>query len=730
MTTYSELIGKRVETFENDPNTNVTYTVTVASSDGANRYFIDGVQQKQLRLYEGSTYIFNYPSAHPFKFSTTSDGSHNSGSEYTTGVTHNSSTQVTIVVATGAPNLFYYCSSHSGMGGRANTPTQTSVQSQMWFNSSNSSFKTVTNIEAWSAGANTANSKQRPGGCGTQTAGLICGGFNAPPNGAAFDGTEEYNGIGWASGGTLNTARGNTKLVGIQTAAVYFGQGGGSSPGYAGVTEEYNGTAWTTVNPMANAVNYRSGCGVENALLATAGNYPPTNRASFNEEYDGSNWTAGTATPQRQSSQGQAGTQTAAINSFGYTNSPIPGTGGDAENAISLEYDGSNWTTGPNGNGVVPISGYAMGSGTQTDAIFAGGPPTNSCKYDGTTFTVGPALGIAQDSAAHGSTSASATWIAQGSPVPTIGSRTQEFNKGSVSITAAAWASATAMPRNHGEHIGGAGSAADGLAFGGEGPSNYNYTEEWNGSSWTAGGNYPFSGESIMGCGLTGTTTLAFGGINNSSPGVRQSVSAKYDGSAWTATNSLPTAKRAGQGFGTNTAAVACGGDTSPGTPGGLNTVEEWDGTNWAAVPNAPFLKGNMGGGAGTLTAGLVFGGYTGTATTGTTFAYDGTNWTAGGAMNTGRNQVNGWGGPAGQTAAMCGGGNDGSLSAATEGYDGTSWSTRPNLGTARQGSANGIGTSQTTGVQAGGADPSYVTTVEEFSGSTESLNVETLTQG
>ena len=97
--------------------------------------------------------------------------------------------------------------------------------------------------------------------------------------------------------------------------------------------------------------------------------------------------------------------------------------------------------------------------------------------------------------------------------------------------------------------------------------------------------------------------------------------------------------------------------------------------------------------------------------------------------MNTGRNQVNGWGGPAGQTAAMCAGGNDGSLSAATEGYDGTSWSTRPNLGTARQGSANGIGTSQTTGVQAGGADPSYVTTVEEFSGSTESLNVETLTQ-
>ena len=98
-------------------------TVTVVSVGGANKYFIDGVQQDTLDLYEGNTYIFNYPSAHPFKFSTTSNGSHGGGSEYTTGVTHNSSSQVTIVVATGAPTLYYYCSSHSAMGGTANTPT-------------------------------------------------------------------------------------------------------------------------------------------------------------------------------------------------------------------------------------------------------------------------------------------------------------------------------------------------------------------------------------------------------------------------------------------------------------------------------------------------------------------------------------------------------------------------------------------------------------------------------
>jgi ribosomal protein L29 len=100
----------------------VIYTVTVQSVGGQNKYFINGEQQKTLELLEGNTYIFNYPSGHPFKFSTTPNGSHAGGSEYTTGVTHNSSTQVTIVVGSSAPTLYYYCSSHSAMGGQANTP--------------------------------------------------------------------------------------------------------------------------------------------------------------------------------------------------------------------------------------------------------------------------------------------------------------------------------------------------------------------------------------------------------------------------------------------------------------------------------------------------------------------------------------------------------------------------------------------------------------------------------
>ncbi len=106
-----------------------TNEVTVADVSGSNKYFINGVQQETIQLVEGNTYVFNYPSGHPLRFSTTSDGTHASGTEYTTGVTHNSSTQSTIVVADGTPDLYYYCSLHSGMGGLAPTPNNSTNSS-------------------------------------------------------------------------------------------------------------------------------------------------------------------------------------------------------------------------------------------------------------------------------------------------------------------------------------------------------------------------------------------------------------------------------------------------------------------------------------------------------------------------------------------------------------------------------------------------------------------------
>ena len=96
----------------------INYTVSVTNS----KFVIMGETTPTLELYEGNTYVFTYPSGHPFRLSTTSDGTHGGGSEYTTGVTHNSSTQTTFVVPASAPQLYYYCANHSGHGGTANTP--------------------------------------------------------------------------------------------------------------------------------------------------------------------------------------------------------------------------------------------------------------------------------------------------------------------------------------------------------------------------------------------------------------------------------------------------------------------------------------------------------------------------------------------------------------------------------------------------------------------------------
>jgi len=120
-----------------DPASSInTILVTVVLVGAANYYFIDGAQQQSLELVAGVTYRLDQSattpspgnSGHRLKFSTTSDGTWNSGVEYTTGVTYSSATPgsagayTQIILEQDTPKLYYYCQYHSGMGGEVIDP--------------------------------------------------------------------------------------------------------------------------------------------------------------------------------------------------------------------------------------------------------------------------------------------------------------------------------------------------------------------------------------------------------------------------------------------------------------------------------------------------------------------------------------------------------------------------------------------------------------------------------
>jgi hypothetical protein len=111
--------------------TGTTYVVTVASGTNTystgNKYYITDLTgaSPTVTLTEGETYRFDQSDStntpHLLKFSTTADGTHDGGTEYTTGVTYNgvpgqTGAYTEITVEVGAPTLYYYCANHSGMG--------------------------------------------------------------------------------------------------------------------------------------------------------------------------------------------------------------------------------------------------------------------------------------------------------------------------------------------------------------------------------------------------------------------------------------------------------------------------------------------------------------------------------------------------------------------------------------------------------------------------------------
>ena len=245
--------------------------------------------------------------------------------------------------------------------------------------------------------------------------------------------------------------------------------------------------------------------------------------------------------------------------------------------------------------------------------------------------------------------------------------------------------------------------------------------EEYNGSGWATAGGLGTTRYMLQGAG-TVSAGLVFGGNYPA----RKNETEEYNGTTWSEQNNLNTARRLPGGSGTQTDALAIAGDD--GGPGGAlvtSVVEEYNGTSWTEVNNVPTaVRGGCAIGNSTPVS-MFFGGYTGTERIGTTVEYDGTNWTAGGNMVNGGNEMMGSGT---QTAGLTFGGTRPGVTTATEKYDGTSWTTAPaTLATAvyAQGGSGPAGTSSAALNTSGRTPSSPAGTklgTEEFNSSTNTI--------
>ena len=130
-------------------NTTETFKVTVGrnSDDTANIFYINGVANPRLSLARGNTYRFDTSDSSLYNADTTLNhqllfksvkvaGSTSGGNAYTTGVTQSvvavtpigtTDSFIQIVVADDAPQLYYYCTNHSGMGNSILTFTRPTI---------------------------------------------------------------------------------------------------------------------------------------------------------------------------------------------------------------------------------------------------------------------------------------------------------------------------------------------------------------------------------------------------------------------------------------------------------------------------------------------------------------------------------------------------------------------------------------------------------------------------
>jgi hypothetical protein len=505
------------------------------------------------------------------------------------------------------------------------------------------------NGSGWASSGAYTGSLNYLGGCGTQTAAMGAGGFSGTANTTA---SAEYNGSTWTAGNSMSQQRMNmgANFIGIQTAAaVVGGDQYPSTPRSVSTVEEYDGTNFSSATAYPMVIQNIVCAGPQTAGWVAGGQSditPPSpntirNNVNF---YDGTNWTASTALPVATHRAGGCGTQTAALFFGGQLASPTTPL------TTAYGFDGTSWTAKPSLSlGRVYIASGGV-STTSTAAIGAGGydpgPGSTSATEEFTVSTnvITAAAWASGDTLNTGRLNVSMGGIQTAGIV--LGGHTSPGAepKGVETYDGSSFTAGTAIGPYPGDYAAYAGPSTTGIIFGGA-PYSTN-TAVFDGE-WAAGPALNTGRSQLMGAGVGQPSAVAIGGF--SSAPTAAALTEKYDGSSWSESGDLSTARGQGAGFGIETAAVCAGGNTPAAV---TDATEEYGGTSWTTGGDLITATGVFIGGWGTQTDGIVVGGGTPPYVT-TTLGYDGTSWSTrpNAANAAGRTQTAGADGSAGLRA-------------------------------------------------------------------------------
>ena len=495
------------------------------------------------------------------------------------------------------------------------------------------------NGTGFSQGGNLNTERRGCAGFGVQTSAVCFGGYTTTYD----NNTEEYNGTAWTNGndtplspGTASWNSGGTLTAGLGYGGSDLGPGATPPANRGKQTIEYDGTNWADGNQMTRSSgDGMTGFGIQTAALAAGQSTPPGSPSATTvvENYDGTNWTSGTVTPTAVAYCGSGGTQTAGI-IFGGVSEGSPGY--PTKVTTTLSWNGTSWSSEPAlATARMGTWGGPVGSSTASQLMGGNNGPgviANVENFDSSIIAVTAAAwssGTNMGSARYGGQyfgTGQTSQVAVGGHIP----GSPDFTATSETYNGTTWTEGNNI--NTARYNGGSGGTETaGLVVCGRDPSSapapqvyFANVEEYNGTSYSEQTDCPEAAYGKAGAG-TQTAWVGVGGFLGPAPSPSYSTaSQEYDGTNWTAGGAAPFKAVSMSGVGITTAAVIFGQQQDPAAN---DKVYDYNGTSWTAANDMNRNHGGQHSACGTVTSALVAGGSGPYADSAVSELYDGTTW-------------------------------------------------------------------------------------------------------